>query len=236
MVRIDGRRARSPGEATCFSTTKLLVLAAVSGGTVGCGTPDFGLSSLFDQSCVPETCPVVDEDAGPNDARIELQPGSSLTLSIGNITLILEDVGGEVVLAGDLSCVPSAGAPCQATLKRLRIEIMDLEVPTDQGTFHVKNGVVSYQAPLSIEANGGGFVVPSGSTVHTCVNVDGVPEHDSATTTVNGLLWVSSGSQALSFGDTLPFVPKLGSDCSREPIQIAGQVVGATPWAQRPAP
>jgi hypothetical protein len=233
---IGGRRARLEDPVTCFSTTKLLVLAAVSLATVGCGTPDFGLSALFHQPCTPEVCPVIDEDAGPNDARIEIPAGQVVIVSLTSSNSVQETRGGEVVLAEDLSCVPSVGAPCKATLKRLRIELVAIDFPTDQGNFHAQDIVVSYQAPLSIEGDGTDFALPSGSTVHTCVNVEGVSEHASATTTMEGSLMVSTNDQTLSFNAVLPLIVKLGSDCSVFPMQIAGDVDGATPWAQRPGP
>jgi hypothetical protein len=201
----------------------------------GCGG-DLGLSQLFQTPCVAEACPVVDEEAGPNDARIELGGGTLLDLTANGQMSTQETRGGEIILSGSLYCVPSEGAPCSATLKRLRIELVPVEVDTNVGNFTLENLVVSYAAPLTIQDPGSGFVVPSGSTVHTCASVQGTSEHASATTTDDAWLSAWAYQESLSFQGTLPLVVKLGPDCTTVPMQVSGLFVGTTPWAQKPPP
>jgi hypothetical protein len=213
-----------------------LVLVGVSSGVLaGCGG-DLGLSKLFQTPCIAEACPVTDEDAGPNDARIELGAGSLLGLAVRGQTSTQETRGGEVVLSGNLYCVPSTSTACSATLKRFRIQIAPVEVDTDVGTFTLDDAVVSFAAPLTIQDPGSGFVVPGGSTVHTCLTVQGTSEHASATTTEDGWLTASAYDESLSFQGTLPFVVKLGPDCTTVPMEISALLAGTTPWAQKPAP
>jgi hypothetical protein len=213
----------------------VLVGVAFGGVLAGCGG-DLGLSRFFQTPCTSEACPVADEDAGPNDARIEIAAGPLLGLALMGQMSAQRVRGGEVVLSGNLYCVPSASAPCSATLKRLRIEIAPIEVDTNVGNFTLENTVVSYAAPLTIRDEGSGFVVPRGSTVHTCVTVQGTSEHATATTTEDAALTVSAIDEILSFQGTLPLVVKLGPDCNTVSMQISGLLGGTTPWAQKPSP
>jgi hypothetical protein len=212
-----------------------LVGLAFSSVLAGCGG-DLGLSKLFQTPCIPEACPVTDEEAGPNDARIELGAGTLLDLASMGQTSTQETRGGEIVLSGNLYCVPSEGAPCSATLKRLRIELVPVEVDTNVGNFTLDDLVVSYAAPLTIQDPGSGFVVPNGSTVHTCLSVQGTSEHASATTTGDAWLSVDAFDEYVGLQAILPLVVKLGPDCTTVPLQISGLFAGTRPWAQKPSP
>jgi hypothetical protein len=202
-----------------------------------CGNAgDLGLSQLVDHPCVPEACPVTDQDAGSDDYRVALAPGTLISLVVGQLDSVQEVSGGEVVLSGDLNCVPSGAAACKATLKRLRVELKPIIVDTGQGQLTLEGGMVSYEAPLSIVDRQDRFSLPEGSTVHTCVTVQGVSEHASAPTTGTGALSAFAPDQDLTFEGSLPFVVKLGTQCTVVPMSISGLMVGEAPWAQEPKP
>lgn len=199
-----------------------------------------GLSLLLGgcrTDCDPTICPVIDQSAGASDARIEFSPGTVITVAFGDVDGLVTTTGGEVVLhASDSRCFESATMPCEITLKRLQLKLETFTVESSVGAMELAQVTIAIEAPITLQSDGFGYVIPTGVKVHTCLEVDGIKDHGEAVTKELVSLSVSRfWGMVLSFEGRLPFVfHATNSICQEVQGQVAGLIGGKTPWAQVP--
>jgi hypothetical protein len=218
-----------------------LLVAAAS--VAACTNKGIDFESLLPHPCEPESCPTTDLAPDSKDFVIKLAPGQLISLEVQQVTSFQSVTGGEVVLSKDLADPPCYGesgvAGCKVTLKRLRLELESTQVNSSVGTFSLDDVVVSLVAPVTLETTGTGALLPSGSTVQTCMSLQGVSEDLEEKTTEKdyGVLSFSIAEQFLTLSlVSLPLAMGIGSQCEVIPMSLSGDLSGVTPWAQRPIP
>ena len=165
-------------------------------GPSGCGKAD----------CAG-TCPQLGETATADDLRLVLQTDTSFgLLVIDDEEIDIGFVGGELVIRSEEpGCVASGDHPCRAEIRRLDVRPSGFTTGDGQ---HLSDITLAVKAPFSVVDTGGGIFLEPGTTVDSCVTVDGAKQHGAAAprseTSIN--FDDRPGTQSASLEGTWPIV------------------------------
>jgi hypothetical protein len=111
-----------------------------------------------------------------------------------------------------------------------------VNVESNFGVMKLAQVTIAIEAPITLQRDGFGYVIPTGVKVHTCLEVDGIKDRGEAVTKELIALSVSRfWGMVLSFEEGLPFVfHATSSICQEVQGQVAGLIGGKTPWVQAP--
>jgi len=110
---------------------------------------------------------------------------------------------GEATLSPPL-CADASDA-CSVVIKRLRVTIQDFSQPTTAGEVSVAGATLSLEAPRELPIDPlGQILIPAGSEVHTCAEIDGRSWHAAAATDLAAIVSYDSARQVFSLDAVLP--------------------------------
>lgn len=165
-------------------------------------------------------CPAVDQGPLAGDVSYEFGAGYLVGFAYAGVNSV-QILGGGQVVASPLTCADFNN--CTITLKRLTFLLSKIEVDYSNGNVTAEDIAVMFETPLTLTGSNlvsDRFVLPAGTVVHTCANVNGLPWHASAPLTGDQTtltLWPSwyNGGGA-QFDGTIPVVLRANdSACSR---------------------
>ena len=184
---------------------KALVLAAVALVTNGCGK---GACTKFGG------CPAVDEDGDAGAVAINLNYSNALVTIDEDPPQDMALLGGQVILApSEPNCVASLDHPCHATLSRLKFQVSGFTQRfSDDSTLMVDEPAVSLVAPVELDDQGAGFLIPAGSQFQTCALVDGRRQSDTAKSNELTTLIFDEQSRSMSVSSNFVLIVHADSD------------------------
>ncbi len=198
---------------------------------LGC---DPEVPKLFDP-CDAEDCEQFDADPNESDHVIALDDDA-----FGYIDLNGEgsnvSVSGEVVIhAEDATCMATPATPCSITLKRLRVGLGSMMLPSSIGDFAWDDVSASIEVPLELVDQGSGYIVPSETLVQTCGLVDGREDAGISEVGTASSIDLDFEGQFIGIDITLPLVVSVGHrSCDEWKLQVTVVAAGVRPWEQVP--
>ena len=184
---------------------KALILATIALVTNGCGK---GECTKFGG------CPAVDEDMDAGTVVINLNSSNAFITIDEDPSQAMALLGGQVILApSEPNCIASSDHPCHAKLSRLKFQVSGFTQRfSDNSTLTVDEPVVSLMAPVELDDQGAGFLIPAGNQFQTCALVDGRRQSDRAKSNELTTLIFDEPSRSMSVSSSFVLIVHADSD------------------------
>jgi hypothetical protein len=208
------------------------VLALLS---AACTSEEGSAPSILPRPCRARPCLTLDQEPSADDYVVNLNAATALlTWDADGLTSQAELQGGVVVLhATEPECLASSGHPCSVTLKRLRLELGALTIPTTDGDIELEQIVTSLVAPLELVDAGPGYVANAGSELQSCMFVDGTADSATVPLASSIELNLDFANEALALTGSLPVPFHVGAwECSTLDLTATVVSAGLAPWSK----
>lgn len=198
------------------------------------------LSCGEEETCGSEVCPTPSVSPEAEDYVVELDPTGLVTVQSGDVassSAIALRAGRVVFRTDDPACFPAPDTPCVYTVRALEIALEEFILAVSNGSrVSVRETTAFLAAPVDAEDTGTGAILPSGTSFHACMEVDGERQHASSPLVGPLFISIDPSTQSLSVDGTVEMAVRLpGNECKESSLSAQVMLTGVSPWAAVPA-